>query len=75
MKNKLKYCIIGLALLLCISFVGCEDDGAPIAYAAENCVHSFGDTWYDVAPAEGEAVTEQVHYCRICHAAEVRPKE
>ena len=70
-----KICALLALLLLCLSVSACTADGAPQPYSTGACTHSFSGTWYDVAPAEGEEVTEQVHYCRICHAAETRPKE
>ena len=73
--NAIRKICAALAVLCALLLVACTANGEPQAYANGECVHSFSGQWYDVAPAEeGAPVTEQVHYCRICHAAETRPK-
>ena len=75
MRAFYKVCIV-LTVLTALFLTACTANGEPQPYASGACVHSFGRQWFDVAPAEeGAPVTEEVHYCRICHAAETRPKE
>ena len=66
-----KCLIVALALLLCVLMTSCASEGLPQEYTAEH-EHVYG-YWYDVAPAEGETVTQQVRYCKICHAPQTRP--
>ena len=74
--NAIRRICVALAVLCALFLVACTADGAPQPYANGACVHSFSSTWYDVAPAEeGAPVTEEVHYCRICHTPETREKE
>ena len=76
MRTYARFCVIFLVLAALLLCVACAADGEPQSYDTENHAHSFSGEWYDVAPAEeGAPVTEEVHYCRICHAAETRPKE
>ena len=63
-------------LVLPLFCASCTPVSEAQPYDNGNHAHSFSGQWFDVMPAaEGEPVTEEVHYCRICHAAETRPKE
>ena len=70
MKKRL-FCLLLAALLplLC----ACASEGAPLSYEIEH-QHAFGAS-HDVAPGDGGEVTEQVRYCKICHAEQVHPKQ
>ncbi|MBR6727434.1 MAG: hypothetical protein IKM08_04520 [Clostridia bacterium] len=75
MKAYCKICAVLLLLALALPLlVACEEGGTPQPYDSGTHAHSFSNEWYDVTPPEGEPITEEVHYCRICHAAETRPK-
>ena len=71
MKKRLFLCVAFLlaSLLLC----ACASEGRAQAYQTEH-EHSFGAS-YDVAPADGGEVTQQVRYCKICHAEQIHPKQ
>ena len=61
--------LVLLMLLAC----ACAAEGDPVAYQTEH-EHSFGAS-FDIAPADGGAVTHQVRYCKICHLEQVHPKQ
>ena len=76
MRTCARFCVITLLLSLLLLCVSCTPASKAQPYDTGSHAHSFSGQWFDVAPAiEGAPVTEEVHYCRICHAAETRPKE
>lgn len=70
MKKHLFLCLV---VLLALLLSACAGEGAPVVYTTEH-EHVYGAS-HDVAPADGGAVTEQVRYCKICHAEQVYPKQ
>ena len=71
MKKRLFLCVLlMLALLL---FCACASEGRPVTYQTEH-EHSYGAS-HDIAPADGGEVTQQVRYCKICHAEQIHPKQ
>ncbi len=70
MRKRL-FCLLlaALTLLLC----ACAGESAPEAYQTDHA-HVYGAS-YDVAPADGGAVTQQVRYCKICHQEQIHPKQ
>ncbi len=70
MKKRLFLCFV---ILLALFLSACAGEGAPVVYVTEH-EHVWGAS-YDVAPADGGAVTEQVRYCKICHAEQPPPKQ
>jgi hypothetical protein len=76
MRTYARLCVTALILCLLLLGTSCTLSGEVLPYDSGSHAHSFSGQWFDVAPAtEGAPVTEEVHYCRICHAAETRPKE
>ncbi len=76
MKISLRFCaVLALLLLLSCALLACAGEGDPTAYENEAHTCVFGH-WYDAAPeGEGQPVTHEVRYCKICHAEDVREKE
>ena len=70
MKKRL---FLSVILLLAVLLCACASEGRAQAYQAEH-EHSFGAS-YDIAPADGGEVTQQVRYCKICHAEQIHPKQ
>ena len=63
-----------LALLLC-AVTACAGEGRTVTYAEQEHICAFGH-WSDAAPAnEGEPVTHEVRYCKVCHKEELRVRE
>ena len=71
MKKRLFLCL--LALLSALLFCACAREGKPLFYQTEHD-HVWSAS-YDVAPTEGNVVSEQVRYCKICHAEQTHPKQ
>lgn len=71
MRKRLFLCL--LALLALLLFGACAGEGASVSYKTDH-EHVYGAS-FDVEPAEGGMITEQVRYCKICHAEQVHPKQ
>lgn len=65
--------LAALALLLCVT-TACGGEGRTVTYAEQEHTCAFGH-WSDAAPEnEGDPITQEVRYCKVCHAEELRPK-
>ena len=76
MNTCRRFCAI-LAILALISclFCACAGEGTPTPYEIGEHTHVYG-YWHDAVPeAEGEPVTKEVRYCKICNQEELREKE
>ena len=63
-----------LTLLWCL-LCACATQGEPTPYEVEAHTHVYGH-WHDAAPeAEGEPVTKEVRYCKVCNHEEIKNKE
>lgn len=69
MKKRLFLCLL---VLLLLALCACGEEGETVPYETEH-EHIFGAS-YDILPEEGGALTQQVRYCKICHAEQVHPK-
>lgn len=76
MKAYLRLCAVFVSLMLLAGILSaCADVGDPVTYGEIDHTHVYGH-WYDVAPEEdGEPVTRQARYCKICHDEDIREKE
>ena len=70
MKKSLFLCLLVLLMLLVCACAGGND---PVMYQTEH-EHSFGAS-HDIQSLDGGEVTQQVRYCKICHAEQILPKE
>lgn len=73
--TRLRFFVLFAVMLLLVPFLltGCGK-GEPVPYERAHD-HVYGN-WYDAAPTqENTPVTEQVRYCKICRAEEIREKE
>ena len=76
MNTAHRFCaVFAILALLLFLLCACATQGEPTLYAVEAHTHIYGH-WYDAAPeAEGEPVTKEVRYCKICNCEELRDKE
>ena len=76
MNTVCRFCavLVILAMLSCL-LCACAGEGEPTPYEAEAHTHVYGH-WHDAAPEnEGEPVTKEVRYCKICNNEELRERE